>query len=206
MAVTVWHLSTGAQTSSLRDGNIDVAFGYLPFSETGEIVSELLHDDPLIGVILPADHPLVEREPLWLRDLESLALLGISPEINPVTFDSVMAGLAERGLNAELANVQAVGTHAVSLVAQGCCWKLASPTMIEEANAQPGVRFRPFADPPLPFGLYLRRTGESASPLVQQFVGICRALAAKLSRKVRPVLSLAFQGLELVLSGQAIFS
>ena len=190
MGVSVLHLTTGAQATGLRDGNIDVAFGYLPSAETGEIVSDLIHDDPLIGVILPADHPLARREQLWLRDMAPLPLLGISRELNPVTFDSIMAGLADRGLTPELENVQAVGIHAVSLVAQGCCWKLASETMIKEADAEPGVVYRRFADAPLPFGLWLRRAAQSTSPLVQQFGAICRAMGTALARRIRPVASL----------------
>lgn len=173
MAVTVRHLSTGSQTQALRDGGVDVAFGYLPAEETGEIVSELLRDDPLIGVLLPAAHPLASQDPLWLRDLASLPFLGLSRELNPVTYDSVIAGLAERGLTPEPANIEAVGGPAISLVAQGCCWKLASRTMIEEANAEPGVVFREFSDPPLPFGLWLRHPRLSSSPLGQQFAALC---------------------------------
>lgn len=184
MAVGVWHLSTAGQGPGLREGSIDVAFGYLPAPESGDIVSDLLHDDPIIGVILPADHEVASRDPLWLRDLGSLPLLGLSRDINPVTFDSVMAGLAERGMNPELAIVQTIGTHAVSLVAQGCCWKLASKTMIEEATGEPGVVYRPFADPPLPFGLWLRRWAHSSSPALQQFVSICRAIGKGLARRV----------------------
>jgi DNA-binding transcriptional LysR family regulator len=173
MAVTLQHLSTGAQTQALRDGGIDVAFGYLPWEETGEIVSDLLRDDPLIGVLLPAAHPLASRDPLWLRDLASLPFLGLSRELNPVTYDSVIAGFAERGLTPEPANIEAVGAPAVSLVAEGSCWKLASRTMIEEASGEPGVVFRQFSDPPLPFGLWLRHSRLSTSPLGQQFAAIC---------------------------------
>jgi DNA-binding transcriptional LysR family regulator len=174
MAVTVRHLSTGAQTQALRDGGIDVAFGYLPWEETGEIVSDLLRDDPLIGVLLPAAHPLASHDPLWLRDLASMPFLGMSRELNPVTYDSVIAGLAERGLIPKPANIEAVGAPAISLVAEGCCWKLASRTMIEEAKSEPGVVFRQFSDPPLPFGLWLRHPRISASPLGRQFAAICK--------------------------------
>jgi hypothetical protein len=92
-----------------------------------------------------------------------------------VTYDSVIAGFAERGLTPEPANIEAVGAPAVSLVAEGSCWKLASRTMIEEANAEPGVVFRQFSDPPLPFGLWLRHSRLSTSPLGQQFAAICVA-------------------------------
>lgn len=182
MAVSVLHQTTGAQPMGLREGNIDAGFGYLPSPETGEIVSELVHNDPLIGVIIPADHRLASQRELWLRDLGSLPLLGISRQLNPVTFDSIITGLEERGLKPQLANVQAVGMHAVSLVAQRCCWKLASETMIEEAAAEPGVVFRQFADDPLPFGLWLRHVREPASPLLQEFSDICRALGNALNQ------------------------
>jgi DNA-binding transcriptional LysR family regulator len=173
MAVTVRHLSTGEQTSALRDGEIDVAFGYLPSEETGELVSELLRDDPIIGVLLPAAHLLASKDPLWLRDLASLPFLGLSRELNPVTYDSVMRDLAERGLTPDPANIEAVGVPAVSLVAEGCCWKLASQSMIEEADTEPGVVFRRFSDPPMAFGLWLRRSRLHSSPVGQQFAAIC---------------------------------
>jgi DNA-binding transcriptional LysR family regulator len=174
LGVDVRQLSTGDQTTSLREGSIDIAFGYLMSHETGEIVSEVFRDDPLIGVILPASHPLADRNQLWLRDLGALPLLMIAREVNPEVYDGVIAALAERDLNPELATLQAVGVFAVSLVAQGGCWKLASKTMIDEIGAaEQDVVFRPFADPPLPFGLWLRRLSRSASPLAQQFADYC---------------------------------
>lgn len=183
LAVDVRHLSTGAQTPALKDGSIDVAFGYLPAAETGEIVSELFRDDPLVGVLLPASHPLAAREPLWLRDLSGLPLLMLARELNPVTYDSVMAALGDRGLSPELAIVQVVGVPAVSMVAQGCCWKLASVTMSEEAKDEPDVVFRRVADPPMPFGLWVRRRRHNASPLGGQFASLCRELGNGSARK-----------------------
>jgi DNA-binding transcriptional LysR family regulator len=206
MAILVSHLSTATQAAVLRDGNIDVAFGYLPSAETGEVVSELIHDDPLVGVIIPARHPLASKEQLWLRDLASLPLLGISRELNPVVFDSILAGLADRGLIPDMGIVQAVGIHAVSLVAQGDCWKLASETMVKEADAHPEVVYRRFSDAPLPFGLWLRRVGQTAAPMVQQFGAICRVMGTALSLKSRPLLSLlALQNLGLMVQIQALF-
>lgn len=174
LAVDVRHLSTGAQTPAIKDGTIDVAFGYLPAAETGEIVSELFQDDPIVGVLLPASDALSTREPLWLRDLGGLPLLMLARELNPVMYDSVMAGLADRWLSPELAVVQLIGVPAVSMVAQGGCWRLASVTISEEASNEPDVVFRRFADPPLPFGLWVRRNRQSASPLGQQFAALCR--------------------------------
>jgi LysR family transcriptional regulator, hca operon transcriptional activator len=174
LGVDVRQLSTGDQTAALREGSTDIAFGYLMYPETGEIASDLFQDDPLIGALLPARHPLAARQPLWLRDLGAVPLLMIAREVNPEVYDGVMAGLAERDLNPELATIQAAGVFAVSLVARGCCWKLASKTMIDEiGTAEPDVVFRPFADRPLPFGLWLRRLSRGASPLAQQFADHC---------------------------------
>jgi DNA-binding transcriptional LysR family regulator len=174
LGVDVRHLSTGEQSAALRQGNIDVAFGYLMVQETGEVVSDLFRDDPLIGVLLPANHPLATRDQLWLHDLGALPLLMIAREVNPDAYDGVLAALAERDLNPELATVQAGGIPAISMVSQGCCWKLASKTMTEEIRtADRAVVFRPFADSPVPFGLWIRRLRRSASPLAQQFADHC---------------------------------
>jgi len=174
LGVDVRHLSTGDQTAALREGSLDVAFGYLMSPGTGDILDDLFRDDPVIGVILPAGHPLATREPLWLRELGGLPLLMVAREINPEVYDGVIAALAERDLNPELATIQAVGVPAVSMVSQGCCWKLASKTMIEEIGpTDSGVVFRYFADPPLPFGLWIRRLRRGASPLAEQFADHC---------------------------------
>jgi LysR family transcriptional regulator, benzoate and cis,cis-muconate-responsive activator of ben and cat genes len=174
LGVDVRHLSTGDQSAALREGHIDVAFGYLMYPETGEIVDDLFRDDPVIGVILPASHPLATRGQLWLHDLGALPLLMIPREVNPEAYDGVIAALAERDLNPEIATIQAVGVPAVSMVSQGGCWKLASRTMIGEIGAgEMGAVFRPFADPPLPLGLWIRRLRRSASPLAQQFADHC---------------------------------
>ena len=174
MGVDVRQLSTGDQTGALRAGNIDVAFGYLMSAETGEIVSELFRNDPFIGVLLPAAHPLAARSQLWLRELGALPLLLSAREVNPGAYDGVLAGLADRDLNPEIATIQAIGAPTISLVAQGCCWRIASKTMIDEIGpAESGVVFRPFADRPLPFGLWIRRLGRNASPLAQQFAEHC---------------------------------
>jgi DNA-binding transcriptional LysR family regulator len=74
LGVDVRHLSTGDQTAALRQGNIDVAFGYLMSQETGEIVGELFRNDPFIGVLLPAGSPLAAKSQLWLRELGGLPL------------------------------------------------------------------------------------------------------------------------------------
>jgi DNA-binding transcriptional LysR family regulator len=204
--VDVRHLSTGAQTFALKDGTIDVAFGYLPETDTGELVSELFRDDPMVGVLLPASHPLAAQEPLRLRDLSSLPLLMLAREQNPVAYDSVMAALAARELSPELAIVQVVGVPAVSMVAQGCCWKLASVTMSEEARNEPEVAFRRFADPALPFGLWIRRRRQTDSELGEQFTTLCREGRNGLSRRVSAMALSVFllHNVWLTLFGQAL--
>jgi DNA-binding transcriptional LysR family regulator len=208
LAVDVRHIPTGAQTFALKDGSIDVAFGYLPEPDTGELVSELFRDDPVVGVLLPASHPLAAREPLLLRDLGSLPLLMLAREQNPVAYDSVMTALADRELSPELAIVQVVGVPAVSMVAQGCCWKLASVTMSEEARNEPDVAFRRFADPALPFGLWVRRRRETDSELGEQFAALCREGRNGLALRVTAmVLSMIlFHDVWLPLVGQAASS
>jgi LysR family transcriptional regulator, hca operon transcriptional activator len=190
LALDVRHLSTGAQNAALKDGSVDVAFEYLPAQETGEIVSELFCDDPMVGVLLPAAHQLATRERLWLKDLDTLPLLMLAREVNPVAYDSLMGELSDRGLSPELAIVQVVGVPAVSMVAQGSCWKLASLSMSEEAKEEPDVAFRRVADPPLPFGLWLRRRRQAVSQLGQQFAALCREISTGLARSSGVIISM----------------
>lgn len=69
----------------LQRGALDVAFIGLP-SDTGELIVEPLHQEPLVAVV-SATNPLVRRRTVSLRDLEPYPFFWPARPINPGFFD-----------------------------------------------------------------------------------------------------------------------
>lgn len=63
---------TGEQEGILRDGRADVALLHLPFDSTAGLDTEVLQDEGQVAV-LPAGHPLSQREQVELSEVEALA-------------------------------------------------------------------------------------------------------------------------------------
>jgi hypothetical protein len=59
--------------------------------------------------------------------------------------------------------------------------------MSEEARNEPDVAFRRFADPALPFGLWVRRRRQTDSELGEQFAALCREGRNGFSRNVAAI-------------------
>jgi LysR family transcriptional regulator, benzoate and cis,cis-muconate-responsive activator of ben and cat genes len=173
--VDVQHLATGAQAAALREGLVDVAFGYLAAADDDDTGSELFRDDPIVAVILPLDHPLASQHPLWLRDLADLPLVVPPRDLNPSLHDACMTGLADRGVEPRLAGVHAAGVPSLSVVAEGA-WQLTLGTARPFADADPRIAYRLFADPPIAFGLWARYRREGATLLARDFIAVCRRL------------------------------
>jgi DNA-binding transcriptional LysR family regulator len=173
--VDVQHLATGGQAAALREGIVDAAFGYLAAPDDDDTDSELFRDDPLVAVLLPATHPLASQHPLWLRDLADLPLVVPPRELNPSLHDVCMTALAERGVDPRVATVHAAGVPSLSVVAEGA-WELTLGTARPFADADPRIAYRLFADPPIPFGLWVRYRREGATLLARDFITVCRGL------------------------------
>jgi hypothetical protein len=115
------------------------------------------------------------QRPLWLRDLTDLPLVLPPHELNPSLHHACMAALTDRGIEPRLALVHAAGVPSLSVVAEGG-WELTLGTARPFADADPRIAYRLFADPAIPFGLWVRYRREGATLLARDFIAVCRGL------------------------------
>lgn len=178
VAIDVAQMPTAMQLTRLRKGTLDVAVGQAAPREGGPLAGELLWEEPQSGVLLPADHPVAKKNPLWLRDLADLPLL-VAPRDGRLPLpERTLVALADRGLKPRLAPIRLAGPPELlaASVAQGWGWRLASEPPAGAPDGRNGAVFRRFADPPIPLELWMLWRRTNSSTLVHGFVEICREL------------------------------
>ena len=164
-------LTCQAQVGALRDRTVDVGFLFVPpdTDEFDKAVAWVLSFD---RVLLPSEHPLACRDPLWLRDLEPSPMLWSPRE----PYQSVLAALADRGIRPAFASFR-VSRTSPALVAGIGAWALVPGDGPCEAGA---VR-RTFADPPIEVPQWAVWRRDEASAAVHQFVATCTSIEHELA-------------------------
>jgi LysR family transcriptional regulator, benzoate and cis,cis-muconate-responsive activator of ben and cat genes len=164
---------------SLTEARADVAFLYLPYEEdkAGEVEVIPLVREPRV-VLLPAAHPLAERERLTPADLAEETFISHSTAVPERWRDFWL-------LTDELGRRPRVHHHTADtleewlhLIAQGEGIDTA-PTLISRYYPWPGIRFVPLADAAPATLAVVRRRSETAEPLVEAFVRLARDVSAR---------------------------
>lgn len=170
-----------AQLAGVREGALDLVIAHAPPPEDGDLAGEVLWEEPAAAVVLPADHPLARKDPLWLRDLADLPMLAFPRDLDPSMLGRTLGPLAERGLVPHLAPIRLAGPPALvgACVAAGWGWRLVIGAAEEEFEGTPGVAFRRLGDPPIPLRLWVLWRRDNSSALVGGFVEVCRTLPAR---------------------------
>lgn len=164
---------------SLAEARADVAFLYLPFEhdrpDEVEVIS-LVEEQRV--VLLPATHPLAEREQLTPEDLARETFISHSPAVPERWRDFWL-------LTDELGGRPAVHPHTADtleewlhLIAQGEGIDTA-PRLISRYYPWPGIRFVPLAGAAPATLAVVRRRGDGAEPLVDAFVRLARTVSAR---------------------------
>jgi DNA-binding transcriptional LysR family regulator len=155
----------GEQHRALQDREIDVALTFLEpdtdrLERAGAWVLTFDH------VVLPAAHPLAEKEPLHLADLEPFSMLWSPRE----PYQSILLALAERGIRPAFSSFRVSRTSA-ALVAITGAWALVPGVCPADETAV----VRRFADPPIPVPQWVVWRCDESSEQVHRFVTACRA-------------------------------
>ena len=155
------------QHRALEDHEIDVALTFVEPDAVrlAKAVAWVLLFD---HVALPAEHPLAERDPLRLADLETSAMLWSPRE----PYQSILTALAERGIRPVFAGFRVSRTSA-PLVAITGAWALVPG----ECPPDPGALVRRFDDPPIPVRQWVVWRRDETSEAVHRFVSACLAPA-----------------------------
>ncbi|MFD0900615.1 LysR family transcriptional regulator [Actinomadura sediminis] len=158
----------------LRRGELDLQLSELPVAEPGITAGPTVLSEPR-ALLVPADHPLAQREHMSMEDLADIPL--ITPGGN---FPHYMAAVhlpthTPSGRAIPRGPVFTYWAEVLSLVAAGLG---AFPVSARGADyfARPGVAFVPFLDaPPVEYGLLWPTSGQS--PRAMAFVDLLGDLA-----------------------------
>jgi DNA-binding transcriptional LysR family regulator len=181
-------LNTVEQYQALAQDRIDVGIVYAPPDAAEGLAYELLEDNLIEGVLLPASHPLAKKQPLYARDLAPLPFLMPQGASNPRSYDEFIKNLRARGLDPRCHEQQISDPDVlVHLVASGAGWMPANDISAKVLLAGPsGVAYRKWADPPFSLPMCVVWRNDDRSPLVTNFVNLCRELR-DVARRNRPM-------------------
>ncbi len=134
---------TSSQLVALAAGEIACGFFHPDATKPGLRTRELLREKN--GVLLPADHALVKRPALRLKDLADTPWVLFPRAHNPGFYDRVLAAFARAGVTPRIAEEVWPRANAVGLVRAGLGATFMCPS---EASPLPeGVAFRPLEGP-----------------------------------------------------------
>jgi DNA-binding transcriptional LysR family regulator len=134
---------TSAQIPALLAGEIGCGFFHPDATVPGVHTRRILQERN--GVLLPADHVLVGRERLRVRDLEGVPLVLFPRSHNPGFYDRVLAACTAAGFTPRIAEEVWPRANAVGLVRAGLGATFMCPS--EARQLPPEVVFRALEGP-----------------------------------------------------------
>jgi len=134
---------TSVQLASLQAGEIGCGF-FHPDAPTPGLRTRLLLQERN-GILLPAAHPLADRDRLRLRDLEATPFVLFPRTHNPGFYDRILAAFTKVGVAPRVAEEIWPRVNGVGLVRAGLGATFMTPS--EAQHLPPEVAFRPLDGP-----------------------------------------------------------
>jgi DNA-binding transcriptional LysR family regulator len=137
------------QEASVRDGGLDLAL--LPWHPSEPLVGKVISRQ-LLGLALPAGHPLVKLDEIEPSDVNGLAVVWMARAGDPDLYDSVLSRMTAAGARPSSLLEASTPESSLSIVAAGLAASL--KTDAEVAHARAGgeaVEWRPIAGLDLEF-------------------------------------------------------
>jgi DNA-binding transcriptional LysR family regulator len=171
------HMSSAEQWEALAAGRIALGYGtHLPGD--GSLRSAVL-DRHRMGIIVPTNHPFVERARVHVKDLANEPILLDPRSANPQLYDDIMAAVRARGVNLNVTKEIANGEILLTLVASG----IGSSFGTENAArifSLVGSRWKRVEDLRLEVReIVMWRPDDAESPLLRPFLDVVRELRAE---------------------------
>jgi LysR family transcriptional regulator, benzoate and cis,cis-muconate-responsive activator of ben and cat genes len=165
---------TSAQLAALAAGAIDCGF-FHPDAQTPGIQTRLLLRERN-GVLLPADHALVGKRPLRLRELSGTAFVLFPRTHNPGYYDRILAAFSAAGISPRIAEEVWPKSNGVGLVEAGLGATFACPS--EARHLPEKAVFRELAGPAPESRLVIGwRSAEDPSPALSLFLATAASRA-----------------------------
>ncbi len=171
---------TPHQVASLIEGTLDLAF-LRPPVRSAKVEVRVLRREPLIAV-LPAQHPLAERDSVRLSDLADEAFITYPSHNRSVVYEAVLDACQHAGFVPSSINEVSETSTLVSFVAAGLGVALV-PASVQHLQIT-GASYRPLAGTTREVELALATRVDEQSPLVARVRARAEALIGG-GRKVR---------------------
>lgn len=175
-------LPAARHPQALRDGLLDVGF-WVGFTDvvraTVHDVAEVtvLAEEPLEGVLLPADHPLATADVVTPDDLRTLPLLEVPYRWFAAELDEQFARLGAAGWHGRAAHEIEHGLVIAQMIVAGAGW--AHVAAVNAALLPPGIVYRALAagggTPFVANALVHHAARERAAPLLRMLLDTCAA-------------------------------
>lgn len=160
-------LTTPQLAEALRRSEIDIAIAYaypMPVAQMDGLVRRPLFDDELNCALLPATHPLADRQTVRLSDLEHVPLLVPRRGVLPRLYDAVLQQFTAAGVVPRI-DAEYEGARTIrSLIVQGLGWALGTRAQISDPPA--GIRCIPLRDFHLAWGAEVVFRADESRPAV----------------------------------------
>ncbi|WP_077228456.1 LysR family transcriptional regulator [Sphingomonas hengshuiensis] len=160
-------LTSDAQRSRLLADEIDVAFVIDEVTDRDQFETLNVGWDKFV-LVLPADHPLAEKQVVSLQDISGEPLLWPARHTSPRLFDRMIAAFDAQGISPNIAVEVSAVDIGYELTAAGI--GLGIVTAARADRTPPGVVLRDLADLDLPLPLSMLWSKNGTSPLVRRFV------------------------------------
>ena len=153
-----------------------MAFIYLPTNNGHGLVIDEIAKEPLVAV-LPIGHTLSQSASLRLSALADEKLVMFSRELNPASYDAILAAIERTGFTPKLGQLASLNIAAIPMVAGGLGWSVV-PQSFTRILPDDVAYLRIDDDmPSSTIALAHRRNDRSAA--VQNFVACARRQAAR---------------------------
>ncbi len=167
--VAVRELPTPAQVAALHDGSLDLGLVREPIDDPGLERRCLLVE--LLGVSLPASHPLAVRERVALRELEGESFICFPRAWAPALHDTLVRTMREADVHATYEPSEHLSTTQ-SMVAAGLALTFSAAPWLDGVD---GVVWRPLADARIEIRTAAAWRAGNRSPPLRRLVGLLPA-------------------------------
>jgi DNA-binding transcriptional LysR family regulator len=129
------------QEAEVRAGRLDVGFCFAADPDDPTFATDVLSEDVLTGVLLPAAHPLAGRDALTIPALRELPFVIVPRRLATRMHDALLERLRDLGLaSAVRQDIENAGSL-FAVIAAGTAWAAAPETLRE--HLPPGIVYRP---------------------------------------------------------------
>ncbi len=173
--LTLRHMSSAEQLSSVARGALDAGFVHLPVSRDGLVVEEIQRNELLVA--LPSGHALASRRQIPWRALNGQRFVGFPRASAPEAYDVLLTRLRSAGFHPEVVFETDSLLARLRIVAAGFGVSLVPDYAADLPRA--GVVLRHLSEPAPRVGIGVVHSETRVTPALASFLAVVRETTAR---------------------------